>query len=226
MRLLGRVYLGCSVGGCSGGTSAYTAIPWVRASTIILGKVRCPNRSSRVLGVPAAGSIGSWGQMSPKVGRVWLNGERAGEHHLLEVSSGMVIKTVRLGGDDRATAGVGRRCGGQFASVYVNQDSGIVLQVDRDKFPLDGQTILSHESRFGGLMSILRIRRPGMKPRKLYRMNIAGALLKRVDPGYDELDESVDDFLADLADIAASDHRRAWLREVKDPLAGPWEMAS
>ncbi|SRR5258706_12971725 len=163
--------------------------------------------------------------MSPSVGQVWLNGERAGEHHLLEVSSGVVIKTVHLGRDNRTTAGIGRRCGAHFASVYVNKDNGIVLQVDRDRFPLDGQTTVSYESRFGGLMSILRILRPGMKSRHLHRMNIASALLKRVDPGYDDLDASVDDFLADLADIAASDRRRTWMREVKDPTAGPWEMA-
>ncbi len=101
----------------------------------------------------------------------------------------------------------------------------MVLQVDRQRFTLDGETIVTHRPRFGGLMSVLTIQRPEMDPVTLKRLNIASELLKRVDPAYDELDAVSDDFLADVADIAASESRLSWALEVKDPEAGPWEVA-
>lgn len=164
--------------------------------------------------------------MTGKSQRLWLNGERAGEHHLLDLTSGQVVKTAQLGREVRTTAGMGRRCGSHFISVYVAPDGEtVVLQVDRQSFPLDGQTIASHKTRFHGLTSALTIQRPGVEPLSLQRRNVASALLKRVDPGYDDLDGSSDDFLADVADIAASERRLAWIREVKDPQAGPWGEA-
>lgn len=60
----------------------------------------------------------------------------------------------------------------------------------------------------------------------LQRPNLAGTLLRKVDPGYDELDASLDDYLADIADIAGSERRLAWILEIKDPAAGPWELLS
>lgn len=156
--------------------------------------------------------------------RLWLNGERAGEHHLLDVGSGRVIKTAQIGRDIRPTAGMGRRCGGHFIAVYVDVDGEeVVLQVDRHRFPLDGQTTVQHQSRLRGLLAELTIQRPGVASVRLRRRNLASALLKRVDPAYDELDASTDDFLADVADIAASRRRLDWIREVKKPEAGPWE---
>jgi hypothetical protein len=157
---------------------------------------------------------------------LWLNGERAGEHHLLDLTSGQVVTTAQLGREIRTTAGMGRRCGDRFVAVYVAPDGeAVVLQVERQRFPLDGQTIVTHQTQFCGLMSAIAIKRPGMDPLSLRRRNIASALLRRVDPSYDDLDASSDDFLADIADIAASERRIAWIKEVKDPEAGPWEAA-
>ena len=62
-----------------------------------------------------------------------------------------------------------------------------------------------------------------MISRAVLQRNIAGALLRKVDPAYDDLDASLDDFLADIADIAGSERRLAWIREIKDAAAGPWE---
>jgi hypothetical protein len=119
---------------------------------------------------------------------------------------------------------MGRRCGRHFISVYVDPGGkSVILQIDRQRFPLDEQTTVRHTSQFGGLLSELTVQRPGMAPVRVRRRNVAGALLQRVDPAYDDLDASTDDFLADVADIAASPRRLDWLREVKSPEAGPWE---
>lgn len=165
--------------------------------------------------------------MTMAIDRLWLNGERSGEHHLLDVVSGRVVKTVQLGREIRKTAGMGRSCGRRFVSVYVAPDrETVVLQVDHLRYPLDGRTLLTHQSRRGGLVSRLTIERAGATPQVLQRRNIAGMLLRKVDPAYDDLDASVDDFLADIADIASSERRLAWIREIKDPTAGPWELVS
>ena len=161
------------------------------------------------------------------IDRLWLNGERAGEHHLLDVVSGSVVQTVHLGREIRKTAGMGRSCGRRFDSVYLAPDrETVMLQVDQQRYPLDGQTILTHQSRRGGLVSRLTIERAGVEPQVLQRRNLAGMLLRKVDPAYDELDASLDDFLADIADIGSSERRLAWIREIKDPTAGPWERVS
>lgn len=165
--------------------------------------------------------------MTRQVRRLWLNGEIAGVHHLLDIDAGKVVETVRIGREIRVTAGVGRRCGRHFISVYVDLDGGsVVLQVDEHDFPLDGETTVRHSLAVGGLLSELSILRPGMPSIRLRRLNVASVILRWVDPAYDELDASTDDFLADVADIAASQRRQDWIREVKNPLAGPWEALS
>lgn len=167
------------------------------------------------------------GSVDSSINRVWLTGERAGEHHLLDVVSGKVVQTVHQGGEIRRTAGMGQSCGRRFVSVYVAPDrETVVLQVDRRRYPLDGRTFLSHRSRLGGMVSQLTIQRAGAGTQVLRRSNIAGTVLRKIDPGYDELDASLDDYLADIADIAWSERRLAWIREIKDPTAGPWELMS
>lgn len=161
------------------------------------------------------------------IDRVWVNGVRTGEHHLLDVVSGKVVQTVHLGREIRTTAGMGRSCGRRFVSVYTPADTDtVVLQVDHRRYPLDGQTLLTHQSRLGGLVSQLTIERAGTSTQVLRRLNIAGTVLRKVDPAYDELDASLDDYLADIADIAGSERRLAWILEIKDPTAGPWELLS
>lgn len=154
---------------------------------------------------------------------VWVNGHRSGEHHLIDLA-GPIAKTVHCPQDHR-TGGVGRRCGRRFVAVYVAPDqSGLVLQVDGTTFPLDGATYVKHDVLCGGLMTRLRIDRDGLRSETVRQSNIAGALLRRVDPAHDGLDASLDDFLADVADIANSGTRRAWMMQVKDPDAGPWSQ--
>jgi hypothetical protein len=163
-------------------------------------------------------------EMSENRDRVWLNGERAGEHKLLDTASGKVVTTANLGREIRTTAGSGRRCGRHFVAVYVAPDrTTVMLQVDRKRFPLDGQTVVVHSSRLGGLVSRLSIDRPGSGHHVVRQHTVASAFFKRVDPGYDDLDASLDDYLADIADIANSERRLASIRELKDPAAGPWD---
>ena len=157
--------------------------------------------------------------------RVWLNGARSGEHHLLDVPSGRVVTTLKLGAEVRKTAGMGRFCARRFVSVYVGFNrEAVLLQVDQSLYPLDGLTSLSHRTLLGGLQSRLVISRTGSVSQVLQASNLAGAVLRRFDPGYDALDASLDDFLADLHDIASSPRRLDWIREIKDPMAGPWEL--
>lgn len=158
--------------------------------------------------------------------RLWLNGERSGEHHLLDVASGKVLKTVDLGAEIQTTAGVGRACGRRFVSVYLAPDKEtVVLQVDQHRFPLDGLTFVRHRSRLGGLLSQLTVERVGATPEVVRRGNLASTLLRKIDPAYDEIDGSLDDFLSDIPDIVNSERRREWIREIKDPIAGPWGHA-
>ncbi len=73
------------------------------------------------------------------------------------------------------------------------------------------------------MLSLLSVSRPGEPKLVVAQRTVTRALLRRVDPAYDELDESMDDFLADVADIVSSEARRDWILEIKDPDAGPWE---
>jgi hypothetical protein len=158
--------------------------------------------------------------------RVWLNGERSGDHHLLDTRSGEVVKSVRLAHEIRTTAGMGQWVGRRFVAVYVEGDrETVTLQVGERRFPFDGDTVLRHDRKIGGLASRLTIERPGAPPLILRQTNLVGSVLRKVDPAYDDLDASLDDFLGDIADIAGSESRLAWLREIKDPESGPWEEA-
>ena len=117
---------------------------------------------------------------------------------------------------------MGRRCGLRFVAVYVDPSTGVpTLQVGSVRYPLDGGTAVQHEQRLRGLASRLIVTRAGSAHTVVQQLVIAGALLRRVDPAYDDLDAASDDFLADVADLAASDHRQAWFLEVKDANAGP-----
>jgi hypothetical protein len=160
-------------------------------------------------------------------GWVWLNGPRYNVRYLFDPGSGQVVRTVKLPRAAGNTAGVGRRCGTSFVAVYVAPDRrSLFVQVGGDWLPLDGATVAVHERRLGGTVSRLSITRPGGRPLGARLLIPASALLWRLDPGYDELDRSMDDFLADVADLVNSEARRDWFVTVKDPDAGPWEVGS
>ena len=159
-------------------------------------------------------------------GCIWLSsGQQHNVDYLFDVAAGRVRRKMVLPGTGGTTAGVGRRCGRRFVAVYVAPDRDVlVLQVDARRFELDGETRVTHRRRFGGLLSELKISRPSAPDLLVRQATLAPAILRRTDPAYDDLDESLDDFLADVADIVDSEERRDWILKIKDPTAGPWEL--
>jgi hypothetical protein len=52
----------------------------------------------------------------------------------------------------------------------------------------------------------------------------ARAVLRRVDPAYDDLDEYADDFLAQLGEVVGSSGAQERILKSTDPGAGPWHL--
>lgn len=155
---------------------------------------------------------------------VWVSGERFNVDYLFDIRQGRVLRRLVLNERGGTTGGIGRRCGGAFVAVYVKPGGDeIVFQVDERRVTLDDDTRASHERRLGGAMSLLTVTRPGEPRLSARQWNGAGALLRRVDPGYDQFDDLSDDFLADVADLVNSAQRRHWILETKDPNEGPWD---
>lgn len=152
---------------------------------------------------------------------VFVNGPRYNIVYRFHTVTGRA-KRIKVGGICR-TAGVGRRCVSGFLAVYVDPESrDLVLQFRGKRFTLDGLTQATHATHCLGLLSLLVVERVGRSPLVVKQMTPARAVLRRVDPAYDSLDESHDDFLSDVADIANSPERQRWILEVTDPEAGPW----
>lgn len=155
--------------------------------------------------------------------QVWLNGGRHNIVYLFDTVSGRAQRFKAA--SNQKTAGLGQRCGRDFVGVFVEaKRSGLILQVGREQYPLDGNTLTVSRVQLAGLQSMLTITRKGRESRIVKQRTLARGILSRIDPGYDALDESFDDFLADISDIATSSSRRQRLLEVKDPLAGPWDL--
>ena len=161
--------------------------------------------------------------LSPE--RVWLNGERFDVAYLLETSTGKIERFVSPGLRVGVTAGVARRISSEYICVYVSPSSGgVFLGVRGRSYLLDGSLVARYARCWGGVASVLYLTPPGEQTFRLMQLTLGRAFSKRVDPGYDSLDESMDDFLGDVADIVGSPRRRAWITEVKDPIAGPWNL--
>lgn len=157
---------------------------------------------------------------------VWLNGKIAGQHHLFDTQTGRSVTEVALGRKVEKTAGLGRSIKKHFVAVYVRDEMETVfLQVDAVKYPLDGWTWTSYQRRLGGARSELTVGRASCPTSHLRQWHPSAALLRRIDPAYDGLDASIDDFLADLHDIVSSERRVHWIQSIKSSTAGPWEEA-
>jgi len=156
---------------------------------------------------------------------VWLSGDRWNVAYIFDPETGSAHRRVLREGFGK-TAGMGRRIGRVFVAVYVSPDDGaLYLQVADEKYPLDGSRLIGHEKRLGGLLSELMIARDGRPPRRVKQWTVARAILQSVDPAYDPLDEDMDDFLAEVADIATSPQRREWILSTADPFGRPWGPA-
>lgn len=156
--------------------------------------------------------------------KLWLSGPQFNVDYLFDTASGEVLQTVVLPGTGGTTAGVGQYCGKRFVAIYVAPDrSGLVLQIDAARFPLDGQTKVEHRRRFGGTIASLSASRPGHDTLSITQVTVKMLVRRLIDPTYDCYQEMVDDYLADIADIASlTDRQRSFLAN-SDPDAGPWE---
>jgi hypothetical protein len=143
--------------------------------------------------------------------------------YLFNVRTGRVERKVMLPESGGTTAGIGRRAGRHFVAVYVAPDrASVVLQINALRLELDGKPRAIHKRRLGGTISELVVSRPG-EPEARVRQSAVGPAIRRVvDPFYDGIDEMVDDFLADVAEIVNSEERRHWFLKLSDPEAGPW----
>jgi len=74
-----------------------------------------------------------------------------------------------------------------------------------------------------GAVSRLAVSRPGQPDLAIRQLTPGIPIFRLVDPAYDELDETFDDFLGDVADIVNSADRQESILKYKDPDAGPWE---
>lgn len=159
---------------------------------------------------------------SQRGARVWVSGERFNVDYLLDTATGELVETrerATLGG---LTGGIGRPCREHFAAVYVRPErDGLVFQVGTSKVDLDDTTTAVHRRRLAGALSTLTVSRPGEPGVSVSQWNIGGTLQRMIDPAYDALDRSLDDFLEDVADIAESSQRREAILRTKDPDASP-----
>lgn len=156
---------------------------------------------------------------------VWLNGERFDVAYLLTPGGRAVrrfdMKKVRVGN----TGGMGQRVGRKFVGVFVHPESKeVILRVGHREVTLDGSVNIHHETKLGGVISQMVVRPSDGGEIVVSDLTPARAILRKFDPGYDDLEESMDDFLADVADIAASEERRRWILQTTDPSSGPWHL--
>lgn len=156
---------------------------------------------------------------------VWLTGERFDVAYFLDFASSRIRRFVTKGSEIGETGGVCHRLGVSHISWFVSPDNGhLMLRAGASLVPLDGTVPMMHTVGCGGIVSSLVIGVEGGSPFRISKLTPARAILRRFDPAYDELDESTDDFLADIADIASSAERREWILKTKDPTAGPWHL--
>jgi hypothetical protein len=155
---------------------------------------------------------------------VWVSGKRFNVDYLLDTSRGQILRRVVDNGRGGTTGGIGRYCGQSFVAVYVTPGrDGLMLQINGRRMPLNDETEARHVRSLGGLASRLTVSRPDQPSLSAWQLNLAGVLMRRIDPARDEVDELNDDFLADVANIVESEERRDWFLETKDPAAGPWD---
>lgn len=152
---------------------------------------------------------------------IWVSGERFNLDYLLDTATGEVLETRHHPTRGGPTGGIGRQCRRHFAAVYVRPDrGGLTLQVGASEVDLDERTSAVHGRRVAGALSTLTVSRPGSPDVTISQWNVGGSLQRIIDPAYDDLDRSMDDFLEDVAQIVESKARRDTILETKDPEAG------
>lgn len=157
--------------------------------------------------------------MSAAAQEIWLTGRRWNERYRYDPATGAVIGreevTSKAPGD-----GVGRSCRGRFLAVYVDPETDeLTLQIANDRIAIGDDISATYRKRLAGLRSELTVLSGSEILMSVRAFTPARFALRRVDLGYDELDESNDDFLMDVADIVNSRARQEAFRSAR----GEWE---
>lgn len=158
--------------------------------------------------------------------QVWLKGDRFDVAYLLELETGRVSRFVTKGHEIGPTGGFGRRVSrGTFVGWFVDPRSETLkLHVGQRDFELGSRMLASAVVGPAGLYSRLEILTDDGERIRLKQRTLARALLLRFDPAYDELDESIDDFLAQVAHVVNSDEAQVRVLDALDPRSGPWNL--
>ena len=157
------------------------------------------------------------------VSSVWLRGERFSTYYLLDTRTGGAPRKFVL--EERVpTAGFGQWCGNQFVAVYSEPaGTGVCVQVDRTRFPLDGRTEAKQRGRLLRTLSVAQIAREGAAAVTV-RQWTPWRLIRRVlDVSYDELDDAGENFLGEVARLVNSVDVQDF-RKRNRPTAGPWQL--
>ncbi len=141
---------------------------------------------------------------------VWLNGERFDVAYFLDLGSDRIRRFVTKSSRIGETGGRCRRVSEGYVALFVSPDDRTLqLWTAGRIYPLDGSVSMRHQLRYLALGSTLVLENPEGAEVRIDTMTPARAVLRSFDPGYDALDESVDDFLADVSDVASSPERQA-----------------
>jgi hypothetical protein len=156
------------------------------------------------------------GEVRARTPDVWLTGQRWNERYRFDRNTGTVVGRAEVT-DHWPGDGVGSPCGRRFVAVYVDPDSDdLMLQVGKTRVRLDDDVSAIYRRTLAGMRSELTIRAGADAVLSLSAITPARFVLRRVDPGYDELDELNDDFLMDVADIVNSRERQDAFRSARD----------
>lgn len=156
---------------------------------------------------------------------VWLRGERSIVVYFLDFETDRLTRFVEKGPDVGVVGGVCHRMWGRHDAWYVDpRDHSLRLRVAGKTYPLDGSVGVTHKVSCSGLASTLVVEVEGKRAVRVRTPTLARALLSRFDPGYDALDESMDDFFWDIVDVATSPERQAWILSKKSEFNGPWYL--
>src|SRR5574338_1005540 len=121
---------------------------------------------------------------------VWLNGERFSRYYFLNPRTGHVRRFVVKDRGILRTAGIGNRVAGVFLACYVNAQERLVLWYWGEEHVVDEHLRVAHQIRWGGCSSTLTIEPAEGPAVHAKQRTFARAILSRLDPGYDGLDES------------------------------------
>lgn len=159
---------------------------------------------------------------------VWLHGERFDIAYLLEPGRWKVRRFIAHRKPVRPTAGFGQRVNRWgFVGWYVHpRTRDLQLRVAGRDFRFEHLSCARATVKFGGLATRLEILPTGGDRLVVDQRTIRRAVLSRIDPAYDGLDEAMDDFLAEVARLINSNEVQQRVQRTLDPRDGPWELLS